>query len=97
MRFTLLLLPDAEVGGYAVLVPALGIATMGDTVAEAMAMAQEAITLYLESQTPAEAEAEPYRHGEPAGTAVVTIEVPELGEHPSDGIGVRPAEVVDAA
>jgi hypothetical protein len=43
-------------------------------------MAQEAITLYLESMTPAEAEVEVYRQGEPAGTAVVTVEVdPPVG------------------
>jgi predicted RNase H-like HicB family nuclease len=78
MRFTLLLLPDAEVGGYAVLVPALGIATQGDTVPEAIAMAQDAITGYLASLTPAQAAEEVYRLGEPEGTAVVTVEVPPV-------------------
>jgi antitoxin HicB len=78
MRFTLLLLPDSEVGGYAVLVPALGIATQGDTVPEAIAMAQDAITGYLESLTPAQAAEEVYRGGEPEGTAVVTVEVPPV-------------------
>ena len=48
-KYTVLLIPDPNVGGYTVKVPALpGITTEGDTVAEALANAKEAIELYLE-------------------------------------------------
>lgn len=75
MRYTVVLLPDPETGAYTALVPALGgIASEGATVAEAVTNVQDAITLYLESLTPAEAELV-WAQGEPAGTAVVTVEV----------------------
>jgi len=46
-RYTVLLFP--EEGSYSVLVPALdNLATQGHTVEEALAMAREAIELYLE-------------------------------------------------
>lgn len=49
-RYTILLHPDAEQGGYTVTVPALpGCITEGDTLEEAIAMAKEAINLYIES------------------------------------------------
>ena len=42
-RYTILLYPEPE-GGYSVLVPAFGLlATQGDTVEEALAMAKDAI------------------------------------------------------
>ncbi len=45
-RYTILLYP--EEGRYSVLVPALdNLATQGDTVEEAMAMARDAIELYI--------------------------------------------------
>jgi len=48
-KYTAVLFPDAE-GGYTVVIPALpGCITEGDTVEEAMAMAKEAIELYVES------------------------------------------------
>jgi len=48
-HYTIILHPDPE-GGYAVSVPALpGIATQGETVEEATAMAKDAIKLYIES------------------------------------------------
>jgi len=48
LRYTIVLLPEEE-GGYSVSVPALpGCCTQGDTRDEAMAMAKEAIELYLE-------------------------------------------------
>lgn len=48
-KYTVLLIPDPKVGGYTVKVPAMpGITTEGDTVAEALANAKEAIELYLE-------------------------------------------------
>ena len=49
-RYTVLLLPDAEEGGYTVRVPALpGCVTEGDTLEEALENAREAIVLYLEA------------------------------------------------
>ena len=46
-RYTVLLYPEET--GYSVLVPALdNLATQGETVEEALAMAREAIDLYLE-------------------------------------------------
>jgi antitoxin HicB len=47
--FTVLLDPDEEEGGYTVTVPALpGLVTQGDTLDQALAMAKDAIALYLE-------------------------------------------------
>ncbi len=47
--YTVILTPDTEQGGYTVRVPALpGCNTQGDTLAEALANAREAIELYLE-------------------------------------------------
>jgi len=49
-RFTILLHPDPNGEGYTVTVPALpGCVTQGDTVEEAIAMAKDAVTLYIES------------------------------------------------
>lgn len=48
-EFDIVLVPEAE-GGYSVLVPELpSVATQGETVQEAIAMAKEAIELYLEA------------------------------------------------
>ena len=48
-RYTVLLTPEPEDGGYSVAVPALpGCHTQGDTLEEALANAREAIRLYLE-------------------------------------------------
>ncbi len=48
-RYTLLLVPDQEEGGYTVTVPALpGCITEGDSLEEALANAKDAIRLYLE-------------------------------------------------
>ena len=48
-RYTVLLEPDPEQGGYTVTVPALpGIVTEGDTLEEAIAMAKDAIALHIE-------------------------------------------------
>ncbi|HEV2107707.1 MAG TPA: type II toxin-antitoxin system HicB family antitoxin [Thermomicrobiales bacterium] len=50
-RFTVLLTPDLESGGYTVTVPALpGCVTDGATVEEALQRAEEAISLYLEDE-----------------------------------------------
>ncbi|MBI3977111.1 MAG: type II toxin-antitoxin system HicB family antitoxin [Chloroflexi bacterium] len=49
-RYTIILYPEPEEGGYSVVVPALpGCATQGETVAECIANAQEAIAVYLET------------------------------------------------
>ncbi len=48
-RYTLLLIPDTEEGGYTVTVPALpGCITEGDTINKAIEMAKEAIEIYVE-------------------------------------------------
>ena len=47
-RYTIILHPDPEEGGYTVTVPALpGCVTEGETIEEAIAMAKEAIALYV--------------------------------------------------
>ncbi|OGO31805.1 MAG: hypothetical protein A2Z29_08370 [Chloroflexi bacterium RBG_16_56_11] len=49
LKYTIILVPEEE-GGYSVEVPALpGCFTQGETKEEAIAMAKEAIELYLES------------------------------------------------
>lgn len=48
-EYEIVLIPEAE-GGYSVLVPDLpSVATQGETVEEAIAMAKEAIELYVET------------------------------------------------
>ena len=48
MRYTVVLLPEPEDGGYSVVVPAIpGCVTQGETVEEALAMAAEAASLLL--------------------------------------------------
>jgi predicted RNase H-like HicB family nuclease len=71
-RYTVVLVPDAEEGGYTVTVPALpGCITEGETREEALMNAPEAIQLYLEDLT---------AHGEPipvekAHPDLATVEV----------------------
>jgi antitoxin HicB len=49
-RYTIILQPDQEEGGYTVTVPALpGCITQGDTMDEAIAMAKDAIRLHIEA------------------------------------------------
>ncbi len=49
-RYTIILHPDPDEGGYTVTVPALpGCVTQGETLEEAIAMAKDAIRLYIES------------------------------------------------
>lgn len=49
-RYSVLLIPDPEDGGYTVTVPTLpGCITEGDTLAEALTNAREVITLHLEA------------------------------------------------
>jgi predicted RNase H-like HicB family nuclease len=48
-EYEIVLVPETE-GGYSVLVPELpSVATQGETVQEAIAMAKEAIELYIET------------------------------------------------
>lgn len=56
-KYTIVLIPAPEEGGYSVIVPALpGCVTQGDTVEETTAMAQEAIAGWIEVAR---------KHGEP--------------------------------
>ena len=49
-RYTVVLTPDADEGGYVVTVPALpGCVTQGETVEEALVMAKDAIGLWIEA------------------------------------------------
>lgn len=49
-QYTIILHPDPEQGGYTVTVPNLpGCVTEGDTLEQAIAMAKDAIHLYIES------------------------------------------------
>jgi len=47
-QYTIVLIPEPEEGGYSVLVPALpGCVTQADTVEDAIAMAEDAITGWI--------------------------------------------------
>jgi antitoxin HicB len=71
-RYTVLLTPDQDEGGYAVRVPALpGLHTQGNTYEEAMTNAREAITFHLECLE-AEGEAIPE---ESAAPQLATVDV----------------------
>ncbi len=49
-KYTIILDPDPEEGGYTVTVPSLpGCVTQGETVEEAIAMARDAIRLFIET------------------------------------------------
>lgn len=49
-EYTIILHPDIEEGGYTVTVPTLpGCVTQGETLEEAIAMAKDAIRLYIET------------------------------------------------
>ncbi len=49
-KYTIILDPDPEEGGYTVTVPALpGCVTQGETIEEAITMAKDAIRLYIET------------------------------------------------
>ena len=49
-KYTIILEPDPEVGGYTATVPALpGCITQGETIEQCIERAQEAITGYIES------------------------------------------------
>lgn len=51
-RFTVVITPEPEAGGYSVVVPALpGCFSQGESIDEAIANAEEAIHLYLDELT----------------------------------------------
>jgi predicted RNase H-like HicB family nuclease len=69
-RYTIILYPDPEQGGYTVTVPALpGCVTEGETFEEAIAMAKEAIQLYVESLL-ADGEPVPVEHERPQAIVI---------------------------
>lgn len=64
-QYTIILHPDEEEGGYTVTVPALpGCITQGETLEEAIAMAKDAIHLYIETLI-ASGETVPEEHQHP--------------------------------
>lgn len=71
-RYTIILHPDEEEGGYTVTVPALpGCVTQGETLEEAIAMAKDAIRLYIESLM---AEGQPVpEEREPLQTIIINV------------------------
>lgn len=71
-RYTILLQPEPEAGGYSVSVPSLpGCYTQGDTVEEAVVNAEDAIRLYL-ADLEAEGEPVPHEHAPPR---IETVEI----------------------
>lgn len=74
--FALNIIPS-EAGGYVVTVPALpGCATQGETYEEAIAMAKEAIELYLEVMAE-DGEQIPDALIPPPGSVCIAVELPE--------------------
>ena len=64
-RYTIILEPDPDEGGYTVTVPALpGCVTQGETIEEAIVMAKDAIRLYIETLI-AEGQPVPLEHEHP--------------------------------
>ena len=69
-RYTVLLTPDAEAGGYTVTVATLpGCITEGDTLEEALENTKDAIALYLKDLT-ASGEPIPEEHAQPSLMAI---------------------------
>ncbi len=72
-RYTIILDPDPDEGGYTVTVPALpGCITQGDTVEQCIERAKEAIALHIEGLI-ADGEPVPVEKDRPQ---VITIDVP---------------------
>jgi predicted RNase H-like HicB family nuclease len=84
VRYTVIIVPDGELGGYVAYVPVVGVTTQGETIDEALAMAEEATGLMLDVLTE---DGEEIPTGAP-GVIVGSIE-PVLGE--STPVGVRTA------
>ena len=73
LKYTVVLIPE-ENGGYSVEVPTLpGCVTQGETREEAIAMAKEAISLYVESL---KADGEPIPQEPALETLVVEVRAP---------------------
>jgi len=73
-RYTVLLYKDEEEGGYSALIPMFGVATQGETVEEALAMAREATELRIEALIE---DGEPVlEEDEPPIVASVVVNVP---------------------
>jgi len=71
MRYTVVIIPDEDVGGFTAFVPAIpGCVTQGETLAEALAGAQDAANALLTDY----AEAGEEVPTEPPGTVVAMIE-----------------------
>ena len=72
MRYTVVLVPDADSGRYVAYVPVLpSCTTFGDTPDDALAMARDAVSLMLEELTERQAEIPT----EPEGTLTASIQV----------------------
>jgi antitoxin HicB len=73
-RYTVILEPDAEAGGYVVEVPALpGCVTQGETVEEALKMTQNAISMWIRDLA-ADGEMIPIEY-EPSRLATIEIDL----------------------
>ena len=69
-EYTIILHPDEEQGGYTVTVPSLpGCITEGDSIEQAIAMAKDAIQLYIESLI-ADGEPIPEEHEQPPAIGI---------------------------
>jgi predicted RNase H-like HicB family nuclease len=78
-RYTVLLIPDTEAGGFTVRVPAIpAIVTEGDDREQALEMAREAIEIYLESAKEHDWEI-PAEYATPE-LAAVEVEMPQKAE-----------------
>ena len=80
MRYSIVLIPEPEEGGYGVIVPLLpGCFTQGETVEEALAMATEAITLHLEGMAAAGEDIPEEREAPVLATVSVEPDLPAAG------------------
>jgi predicted RNase H-like HicB family nuclease len=69
-RYTIILDPDPDEGGYTVTVPALpGCVTQGETIEEAIVMAKDAIRLFIETLI-AEGEPVPQEYEHPQAIVI---------------------------
>ncbi len=69
-HYTIILHPDMDEGGYTVTVPALsGCVTQGETLEEAIAMAKDAIRLYIDTLI-ADGEPVPEEHEHPQAIVI---------------------------
>jgi antitoxin HicB len=86
-RYTVLLTPDPDVGGYTVTVPLLpGCITEGDTLEDALANAREAITVHV-GGLEQDGEPVPEEHKAPQ---LALVEVTEEEIAASTSVGAEP-------